>query len=102
MEKASILEDILPEHHFWARNGTIIKNLRELKAAIEQMDDATFMHHVNSEKNDFSEWVMGVIQDEKLAKDISKTLSKEDIAKLIEKKIEKAQKKKVKVEKKGG
>ena len=96
MEESSILKDILPEHHFWARNGTVIKNLPELKAAIGQMDDATFTHHVNSEKNDFSEWVKSVIKDEELAKDISKTTSKEDITQLIERRIEQAQNKKVK------
>ena len=95
-EESSILKDILPEHHFWARNGTVIKNLPELKAAIGQMDDATFTHHVNSEKNDFSEWVKSVIKDEELAKDISKTTSKEDITQLIERRIEQAQNKKVK------
>lgn len=86
-------EEISPEHYFFARNQVVIKDLSELKAALEQMDDGAFSHHVSEGKNDFSEWVRNIIKDKKLAADISNLTSKEDIVKSIEKRIEEAEKK---------
>ncbi|MFH1053192.1 MAG: hypothetical protein V1740_02130 [Candidatus Woesearchaeota archaeon] len=51
------------------------------------MDDETFKHHVNKEKNDFSEWIRVVFKDEELANAVKKTASRNIIAKLIEEKI---------------
>ncbi len=69
-------DDISPEKHFWARDGTIIRNLSELEPAIDSMDDETFSFHVNEEKNDFSSWVRDVIGDSELAEQLSATRDK--------------------------
>jgi len=97
MEDENSVKDIPPNQHFWARNGTIIKNLHGLKTAIEHMDQETFDHHVNSGKNDFSEWLRNVIKDEELADKVSRTGSKEEMAKVLE---ENTKKKRPKAEKK--
>lgn len=87
MAKPLILEDVKPEHHFWAKNGTVIRNLPELIAAIERMDEAAFLHHVNKERNDFGNWVRDIIKDKGLAEEIYKAASKEGIIKALEKRL---------------
>ena len=62
-----ILEEVHPENQFWLADGKAIKNLHELRNALQQMDDAVFGHHVNEERHDFHNWVKDVHQDEKLA-----------------------------------
>ena len=54
-------------HHFRLADGQTIKSLKDLPAALRQMDDNTFYHHVNANKNDFAEWIKNVFSDEKLA-----------------------------------
>lgn len=93
VNEEDILKDVPSHHYFLARNGVTIKNLQELKTAIEQMDDASFKHHVNEEKNDFSEWIKNIIKDEKLAKNILSTFSKEKMMQIIEKRIKEAENK---------
>ena len=49
-----LTKNVSPEHYFRLTNGDSIKNVKELVRALRGMDDSTFMHHVNSEKNDFA------------------------------------------------
>ena len=92
-----ILGDVKPEFCFWVNNGPILRNLQEMAEAIAYMKAETFQHHVNGEKNDFSNWIRDVLRDEELAKSIMNTASREKILRRIkdritylEKKIEKA------------
>lgn len=64
------LGDVPDEKRFWCHDGRYLKNLEELKAALEQMMDETFQYHANEAKTDFSNWVRDVIGDEKLARDL--------------------------------
>jgi len=75
-KEESILNDVVPEKCFWAVNGAVIKNLRELEPAIENMGEHDFRKHVNREKNDFSNWVKEAVNDEELASKMSQTRSK--------------------------
>ena len=61
------LEDVQPEHIFWVKGGTPIKNLHELVRELQHMDEETFKHHVNAQKNDFAKWVKDIIKDDLLA-----------------------------------
>ena len=63
----SILDNVPKQEYFNAANGTVIKSLLELEPALELMDDVTFAHHVNKEKNDFATWVRDCIRDDDLA-----------------------------------
>ena len=67
------LADVNPENYFRVANGTIVKNLKELDMAIENMSDETFKCHVSDVRNDFSIWIRKVIKDEKLANDLLQT-----------------------------
>ncbi len=48
---------------FWTRDGRILQNLADLHLAFGSMDDEIFLHHANTEKNDFADWVEYVLQD---------------------------------------
>ena len=51
------------DNYFYAHNGMVIKNLGELQAALEKMDEGTFNYHMNSNKNDFVNWIRDCIKD---------------------------------------
>lgn len=69
-EAKRYLCDVAPEQCFWVNNGSILKNIEELANALPDMAEEVFRHHVNSDKNDFSNWVKDVIGDQKLANDL--------------------------------
>jgi len=66
------LADVPEEKRFWCHDGSYLKNLKELEAALMQMSDETFRYHSNEAKTDFSNWVRDVIGDQKLARDLLK------------------------------
>ena len=77
------LADVPGEYAFWCNDGRIVKSMRELKEALEQMGDAIYVYHANAEKNDFSTWVKDVLADEKLAKDLSKSMNRSEAARCV-------------------
>jgi hypothetical protein len=74
-----LLRNAPQEQCFNLANGRVLKNLHELANALVSMDEQTFSHHVNRDKNDFANWIQGVFKDEKLAKQISKIRNREGI-----------------------
>ena len=76
--------DVMDEKCFWVNNGPILKNIEELSTAVKTLNDETFNHHLNSEKNDFSRWIDDVIGDKKLANDIAKTKTKKSLIKKLD------------------
>jgi CRISPR/Cas system type I-B associated protein Csh2 (Cas7 group RAMP superfamily) len=81
------LADVPEEYVFWCNDGRAFKNLRELRDGLNTMTDETFAYHVNMEKNDFSNWIRDIIKDEQLAKDISKTMSRREMANIVSRRI---------------
>ncbi|HLG24677.1 MAG TPA: DUF5752 family protein [Candidatus Nanoarchaeia archaeon] len=77
--------NIQPEQYFRLQNGRVLKNLYELINSLESMDESCFSHHVNPEKNDFSNWIRHVFKDEKLADTVIFISDREHMAKAIEK-----------------
>jgi alpha-amylase/alpha-mannosidase (GH57 family) len=67
MEISEKLKDVPGDKVFWVIDGSILKNLNELAVALRKMKNETFKYHVNSEKNDFYNWVKDVIEDHELA-----------------------------------
>ncbi|MFH1642136.1 MAG: hypothetical protein ABIC04_04500 [Nanoarchaeota archaeon] len=84
---ASILADVDLGKQFYVHEGLIIKNLRELHDAIGKMDTKTFNHHVNSERNDFKNWVEHVILDQKLSDQLAGLKTKKEMAEAIKGRI---------------
>ncbi len=70
------LENVSEEKRFWCNDGRYLSSLEELKTALEEMTDETFLFHSNETKSDFSKWVREVIGDDKLAADLAKSATR--------------------------
>ena len=81
------LDDVSQEAQFWCEDGRFLKNLKELKEALEQMTEEIYHYHVNETKSDFSDWVRDVIGDEKLARDLRKSSTKAQAARRVAERI---------------
>ena len=92
-EAKRYLCDTSPEQCFWVNNGPILKNLEELANALPDMNDETFNHHVNIEKNDFSSWIKDIIGDNKLANDLLSSRSRESAIKKLQSRLNSLKKK---------
>jgi hypothetical protein len=77
---------------FWFNNGTIAKNIYEFVSTIESCDKGVFEYHVNSEKNDFYNWILNVLGDEILAKRVKKEMDQKKFAKKIRRRIKELEK----------
>lgn len=72
------------ENAFYLRSGKSARNLKELLAGVKAMGNSEYNHHVNSEKNDFSNWVNDVLKKPQLAKKIRQAKTKAELVKLLE------------------
>lgn len=81
------MRDASPEQCFWVCTGQIAKNLKELADILEKMSKEVFTYHVNSEKNDFVKWIVGVFGEEGLASEVSKAKTAKVAAKKIKVRI---------------
>ncbi len=88
LNKSSIIEDTEPEKSFWLSNGRTLKNLKELKDALDTMDAEVWNYHVTAEKNDFASWVEGVFGDRQLGLSLRKVKSPKTAAKRVASKLE--------------
>lgn len=69
---------------FWCHDGQIFNDLYQLMSGFDLMSEETFMYHANEDKNDFSCWIIDVIGDEVLAKDIKKAKNKTEAKKITQ------------------
>lgn len=77
------LANVPDENVFRCYDGRMLRNVEELSRAFSNMGDESFTHHVNTEKNDFSNWVKDVIKDEKLARDLAKSRNQSQASKAV-------------------
>ena len=87
------LSDVASEQCFWVNNGPILKNMEELANALPDMNDETYKHHANNEKNDFSRWINDVVGDQQLANDLLSSKNKESALKKIRNRLNSLKKK---------
>ena len=85
--------EVKPENYFWLKDGRALKNLQELSDALENMSDDIFNHHVNTEKNDFANWIRDIIDNKKLSDKIAVCKSKLEMYQAIKKKFAKKKEK---------
>jgi hypothetical protein len=78
------LAQVPAENAFWCNNGTVIKDLKELKDALAGMSDQTFYYHSNAIKKDFSNWIKYVIGDEQLAEDLQNATNRQKATQIVE------------------
>ena len=81
------LGNVSQEKQFWCHDGRYLKNLQELEAALEQMEEETFRYHVNETKSDVSNWVRDVIGDDKLSRDLKKNATSAQAARSVAERI---------------
>ncbi len=86
-EAGRILQDCGQDRVFWAKNGVTIKNLDELHIALKMMDEDSYKHHVNSERNDFVNWLRDVVNDDFLAKEMLKARNRESAIKKVSERL---------------
>jgi hypothetical protein len=82
-----LLANVPEEYVFWCCDGQVLKNMKELGEALTSMADETFAYHSNEEKKDFSNWVRDIIRDEKLARDLQKSLNRTQAAKRVAERV---------------
>ena len=82
-----MLANVPAEYVFWLSDGRTLGNMSELADALRTIPDDVYNHHVNHEKNDFSNWVRDIIKDEKLANDLRKSSSKRQAATRVSERI---------------
>ena len=61
---------------FWCHDGQVFHDINDLIVGFDMMTDETFLYHANDDKNDFSCWIMDVIGDSDLGKEIKKAKSR--------------------------
>jgi len=91
LRTSKLLKDVPHKFSFYVCNGKILKNVGELRDELKTMDDGTFTHHVNQEKNDFSNWINDIIKDKKLAKDLRNATNTQKALITVENRIKKTQ-----------
>lgn len=86
--KKKLIQEVPPEHVFWVRDGSVLRNIEEMLYAIERMDDETFRHHVSLERNDFSNWLRDIHMEIELADRLQQILDRENLLEIIRTSIE--------------
>jgi len=84
---SNYLSNVPEERRFWCRDGNILNNLEELRSALKNMSNETYIWHVNSERNDFSNWINDIIGDSELARSIGKSKTKTEMARKLSMRI---------------
>ena len=95
-----MIQNCPPDKIFWAYDGRTIKNLKELEHALHYMKPDAFKHHVKTDKNDFANWIDHVLHEETLAKLVSTAKTKDNMRRLVKKRIEEIEHPVKKVDKK--
>ncbi len=83
LDAGKLLGDVPDEYVFRCHDGSVFRNMRELRDGLETVSDETFALHANADKNDFGNWVRDIVKDEKLARDLSKATGKPEAAKSV-------------------
>jgi hypothetical protein len=87
--REKFLSDCPPDKAFWTCNGTVLRNLRELRTLLNALNDNAFKYHVNTEnkKNDFANWINDVIGDRELARQLNGVLDRHKYLEVIDRRI---------------
>lgn len=74
---------------FWAKDGRILTDLKDLKQALDEMAEETYAYHVNKTRNDFAKWTEEVLKNKKVATELKKAKNKLDALKKVASEIKK-------------
>jgi hypothetical protein len=87
MDNENLLADVNTDNYFYVCNGTVLKNVEDLKDFLSNVDTSTFSCHVNEQKNDFMNWIRDAVRDDVLASAISSCKTKEEALGCVKKRI---------------
>jgi len=59
-------------------DGRQLKSIKELAESLDDMSDDAFRHHVSEMRNDFSNWVKDIFQEEDLSEELKQLNTKMD------------------------
>ncbi|MFH1915821.1 MAG: DUF5752 family protein [Nanoarchaeota archaeon] len=63
---------------FYCRNGKVARNLDDLVAIMNEMEQDEYSHHVSEFKNDFANWILHVLDNASLAEEVKKCGTREE------------------------
>jgi hypothetical protein len=86
-DAARVLSDASGDKRFFAHDGCISSNLRQLTDCLAHMSEESYKHHVAPLKNYFSNWIRHVFGDEKLANDLTGLTNSSEAAKVVKNRI---------------
>jgi hypothetical protein len=90
---SKVLIDATDDKRFFCNDGCIIKNLAELSICLTHISQESFEHHVNSTKNDFSNWIRDVLGDKQLAEDLVEIMKPKEASQIIKERLASLRKK---------
>ena len=93
IERAGVLDDVLEEDYLELSGGIVVKNLKDLIVVLGEMSDEDFGLHVYGGHNDFAEWVLEAYWDDDLTGKLLKVRDRKKLIAVLEKDLEKAEKK---------
>lgn len=67
IRKKRVVGKVDPDKYFVLYNGVRLENYLVLAQVMDELDEETFRHHVNPEKNDFATWVQDAFDEPELA-----------------------------------
>ncbi len=70
LEARKLLWNVDEGLQFSFQNGRYARNLKELLAGVSSLKKEEYEHHVYFDHNDFSNWLLDVLGDDKLARDL--------------------------------
>ena len=82
-----LLGNVADEYVFHCCDGSVFRNMRELCDGLTAMSGESFTFHADENKNDFSQWVQDIIRDEKLSRDLRKSVGQMQAARGVKTRI---------------
>ncbi len=70
---------IPPHNYFWTKEGRGITSIAALVSELDSMPDWVLQHHVNSNGNDFANWINDVFQEPWLSAKVRSAKTKSEM-----------------------
>ncbi len=78
-----------PSECFWVNYGPVLKDLRELRDALEcGITDEQFAYHVNERRNDFADWIEAVLRDRTCARAFRRAKTRKEALRVLDRELE--------------